>query len=301
MQANNTVEQSGGRPGPEGGGVDEFRAQLHGMWAAVAGGWAEHADFIERRGADVTEEMLELSDARPGTRVLELACGPGNLGLAAARRVAPGGEVVLSDVVPEMTAIASARAAALGLSNTSTAVLDLEQIDEPDGSYDVVLCREGLMFAPDPGRATREIRRLLRPGGRVVLAVWGPRDRNPWLALVLDAVSAQVGAPVPPPGIPGPFSLEDRQRVETLLAESGLTEISISEFDVPLHAGSFEEWWTRTCALAGPLSRILASLPAEAGEAIRDRARADVAPYETGDGLEVPGVTLLASARHPHH
>ena len=65
------------------------------------------------------------------------------------------------------------------------------------------------MFATDPARAAGEIRRVLRPGGRAAVAVRGPRERNPWLAVVFDAVSAQVGAPVPPPGVPGPFSLGD--------------------------------------------------------------------------------------------
>lgn len=168
------------------------------MWAGVAGGWAEHAADVDARAAGITEELLELSTPRSGERVLELARGPGGLGLAAATRVAPGGEVVLSDLTAEMTAIAGARAAARGLDNVSTRELDLERIDEPDGSYDVVLCREGLMLVPDPVRDAREIRRVLRPGGRVAVSVWGPRARNPWLGAMLDAVSAQVGAPVPP-------------------------------------------------------------------------------------------------------
>jgi SAM-dependent methyltransferase len=274
-----------------------FRTQLHDMWAAVAGDWGANAQYVDDRGLAATKKMLDLSEARPGDRVLELACGPGGLGLAAATLVAPGGEVVLSDVVPEMTSIASRRASARGLDNVATAVLDLEQPDEPDDSYDVILCREGLMFVPDPALATREISRLLRPEGRLVLAVWGPRDRNPWLAVVLDAVSAQLGAPVPPPGIPGPFSLEDAQRLAALLTDAGLEEVAVSEFDVPLVAESFERWWARTCALAGPLSGILASLPEETREAIRDRAKAGVTGYKTDDGLTVPGVTLLASAR----
>ena len=195
---------------------DDRRTQLHGMWSAVAGSWSEHADYVDARGSSVTARLLELSAPRPGERVLELACGAGGVGLAAAERLGPGGEVVLSDVVPEMTAIASARADALGPGNVTTSVLDLERIEQPDGSYDVVLCREGLMFAPDPARAAREIRRVLRPGGRVALAVWGPRDRNPWLGVVLDAVSAQLGKPVPPPAIPGPFSLGDADKLAAL-------------------------------------------------------------------------------------
>ena len=180
MDAGSIVEQPDTRAASELGG-GRLRARLHGMWAAVAGSWGEHADYVDARAAGVTRAMLAASRPQPGERVLELACGPGGVGIAAAELVAPGGEVVLSDVAAEMTAIAAARAAATGLGNVSTRVLDIERIDEPDASYDVVLCREGLMFAPDPARAAREIRRVLRPGGRVAIAVWGPRERNPWL------------------------------------------------------------------------------------------------------------------------
>jgi SAM-dependent methyltransferase len=275
----------------------QARAHLHGMWASVAGGWAQHAEYADARGAQLTERMLELSRPQPGERVLELACGPGGVGIAAAERVGPGGEVVLSDVVAAMTEIAAARASARGQTNVSTRVLDLERIAEPDGSYDVVLCREGLMFALDHGRAAREIARVLRPGGRVAIAVWGPRERNPWLGLVLDAVSAQLGAPVPPPGIPGPFALQDADRLAALLAGAGLERVEVCELPVPLRAGSFDEWWTRTLALAGPLAKVVASLPPEAAEQLRARVRDAVRAYETPAGLELPGVTLIASAR----
>src|SRR4051794_12931613 len=134
------------------------RAHVRGMWASVAPGWAEHADYADARGEAVAERMLALSAPAPGERVLELACGPAGLGLAAAARVAPAGEVVLSDVVEEMTAIAAGRAGALGLRNTTARVLDLDAIDEPAESFDVVLCREGLMFASDPAASAGEVR-----------------------------------------------------------------------------------------------------------------------------------------------
>lgn len=122
----------------QGATTDGLRAQLHRMWAGVAPSWEEHAVYVDARGAVVTDKMLELAAPQPGERVLELACGPGGLGLAAATLVAPGGEVVLSDVVAEMTAVASARAAAIGLDNVTTLELDLERIDQPDSSYDLV-------------------------------------------------------------------------------------------------------------------------------------------------------------------
>jgi SAM-dependent methyltransferase len=153
------------------------------------------------------------------------------------------------------------------------------------------------MFAPDPARAAREIRRVLRRGGRVALAVWGPRERNPWLGVVFDAVSAQVGAPVPPPGIPGPFSLDDSDKLATLLSDAELADVIVSELSTPLHADSFEEWWARTSSLAGPLAKMLASLPEDAARGLRARLREAVSAYETPTGLEFPGVNLLATGR----
>jgi SAM-dependent methyltransferase len=275
---------------------DELRKGLHAMWASVADGWAEHADFADARGAAITARMLDIAALRPGQRVLELACGPGGLGLAAALRVAPDGEVVLSDVAVEMTAIAAARAESAGIAHVSTAVLDLEEIDQPDASYDAVLCREGFMFALDPASAARELARVLRPGGRVALAVWGPRERNPWLGVIFDAVSEQVGAPIPPPGIPGPFALSDAERLGALLSDAGFQDVTVSEQPEALRAGSFDEWWSRTSALAGPLAKILAAQPAETVDGIHERLIQATREYTTADGLEFPAVALLAAA-----
>ncbi len=273
------------------------REQVHGMWEAVTPAWDEYADDADARGVVVTAKLLELSAPRPGERVLELACGPGGVGIAAAPLVVPGGEVVLSDVAAGMTAIAARRAAARGLGNVRTRVLDLERIDEPDGGYDVVLCREGLMFALDPARALGEIRRVLRPGGRVALAVWGPRAGNPWLQLVFDTVSAHLGTLMPPPGIPGPFALDDPDRLARLLREAELADVAVTELPTPLRVPSFDAWWTRTRALAGPLATRLAALPEDGRRAVRARLREAVRPYETPTGLDFPGLNLIATGR----
>jgi SAM-dependent methyltransferase len=274
--------------------TDELRGRLHGMWGAVAGGWRAHADFVDERGSDLTWHMLGAVDPQPGERALELACGPGSVGIAVAPLVA---EVVISDVAPEMTAIAAERAAARDLANVQTRTLDLEAIAEADATFDVVFCREGIMLVPDPGRAAGEIRRVLRPGGRAAVSVWGPRERNPWLGIVFDVVSEQLGAPVPPPGLPGPFSLDDADRFAAVLSDAGLRNVSVREVKVPLLAGSFDEWWSRTAALAGPLAAMLAGLPDDAAAKLRERLHDAAAPYVTASGMEFPGLVLLAVGR----
>jgi SAM-dependent methyltransferase len=272
-------------------------ARLCGLWADVADGWAERADAIDERVAHVTERMLASTDPRPGERVLDLACGPGGAGLAAAEHVGAEGRVVLSDAVPEMTRIAAARAEARGLDNVETRVLDLLQVDEPDGAYDVVLCREGLMLVPDHAQAASEIHRVLRPGGRAAVVCWGPRERNPWLGLVFDAASEELGRPIPPPGVPGPFGLDDPARLGRVLSHAGLVDVTVSELPVPMRWDSVDAWWAWTYALAGPLTKILEGLPEATRKRIRGRLYDAAGPYESPNGVDLPGVTLAASGR----
>ncbi len=279
------------------GNPDELRTGLHAMWGAVAPGWEQNADFVDRRAADMTAAMLAAVGLETGDRVLELACGPGGLGIAAAERVGPDGEAVLSDVAPQMTAIAAARAKDRGLGNVTTLDLDLERIDQPDESYDAVLCREGIMLVPDPRQAAREIRRVLKPGGRAVVSVWGPRGRNPWLGAMLDAVGAQLGGTFPPPGLPGPFALDGRDQLLAVLWGAEFEDVEITEVETPWRGASFDQWWLVSSALAGPLAKLLEAQPPEAVDAIRAHAREALSGYETADGLEIPGVTLVGTAR----
>jgi ubiquinone/menaquinone biosynthesis C-methylase UbiE len=276
--------------------LDQIRQSTQAMWGAVAPGWEENADFVDARGRDLTAAMLKRVDLKAGERVLELACGPGGTGIEAAQRVGPDGKVVLSDVAPQMTAIAAQRAEARGLDNVATRELDLERIDEPDESYDAVLCREGLMLVPEPARAAGEIRRILRTGGRAAIAVWGTRERNPWLGALLDALGAQFGGTFPPPGMPGPLSLGEPGKLQAALSDGGFEDVEIAEVEVPWRGDSFDEWWGRTTALAGPVAKLLEAQPPEAVEAIRSHARESLARYETAGGLEIPGVTLMATA-----
>jgi ubiquinone/menaquinone biosynthesis C-methylase UbiE len=275
--------------------TEQKRQIVHAMWASVADRWEEHAAYVERRAAGISSAMLDGVALAPTDRVLELACGPGGLGIAAAARAA---EVVLSDVVPAMVEIAAKHLADAGVTNATARVIDLEEIDEPPASFDVVLCREGLMFAVDPAAALAQVRDVLRGDGRVAVAVWGPAADNPWLSIVMESVGAQVGHPVPPPGMPGPFALSDADALVALFDAAGFSDVTLDRIDVPLHASSFEDWWARTSGVAGPVAKIIAGLPAAAQAELEARLRAAVAPYEAADAsIAFQGVSLVVTAR----
>ena len=167
------------------------------MWNSVAGAWDQQADFVDAYLAAPTDALLGAAGIGPGSNVIELACGPGGAGIAAARWVGGAGRVVLADVAPGMVEVAARRSA--DLPQVSTLVCDQVQIDAPDASFDAVIVRHGLMFVDDPAVAVREARRVLRPGGRYAAMTWDSRPSNPWLGLVLDAVGEQFGTTFPPP------------------------------------------------------------------------------------------------------
>lgn len=276
---------------------DEARTFIHQMWAGLAPAWSGYADEVDCRAAAITDRMLRPLRIQDGDHVLELASGPGGAGMAAAKLVGHDGEVVISDVVPGMVEIAHDRAATRGLTNVRTEVLDLEDIAEPDGAFDVVLCREGLMFALEPDQAAREIHRVLRPAGRVSVSVWGPRQANPWLGLLLDAIAEVTGVVVPPPGMPGPFALSDAERLRRIFADARFGEIALDAVAVSLHPPSFDAWWARSLKVAGPAVAILNRLDDATRTRVRDTLRAAVSPYEAEGGLELPGVALVLTGR----
>ena len=268
---------------------------LHAMWSAAAPSWGEYADYVDERGALVGEAMLAAAGIRPGEVVLELGCGPGGVGFLAAELVGADGQVVLSDVAPEMTAIAAERAERRGLRNVVTRELDMEHLDLADSSFDKVLCREALMLVADPTAAAREAVRVLRPGGRAVFAVWGPPAANPWLSALLDAVGAQLGAPVPPQGMPGPFALSESGALADVLSTGGFHDVEVAEVAAPMRVASFDDWWRMVPSLAGPVAGLLASLPDDMTSVIRGNAETTLRPFATQAGYEIPGLSLIGA------
>jgi len=169
------------------------RVQRYG-WDLAA---ADYEPLWQSQLAPAQAKLLACAALLPGERVLDVACGTGLVSFAAARAVGPMGSVVGVDISGQMVETAACRARDLAETNTRFARMDAESLALPDAGFDVVLCALGLMYLPDPEQALREMRRVLRPGGRLVLAVWGERGHCGWSA-VFEIVDAEVSSDVCP-------------------------------------------------------------------------------------------------------
>jgi SAM-dependent methyltransferase len=147
--------------------------------------------------AGVQAGLLAAAALAPGERVLDVACGSGQVTLQAAEAVGAQAVVLGTDLSQRMVDSARQRAAQRSIPNVAFARMGAERLALPDAEFDVVLCSLGLMYVPDPARAVREMRRVLRPGGRLVLSVWGQRSRCGWAAL-FEIVDAEVASEVCP-------------------------------------------------------------------------------------------------------
>src|SRR6478735_8347740 len=201
--------------------MTEYREESLERWAAVAQGWKETRATFQRTAMPVSRWMVEAIHPQPGHRVLELAAGLGDTGLLAAELVQPGGEVLITDGAEAMVEAARRNAEAAGATNVEAKVMEAEWIDVPTATMDGVLCRFGYMLLADPETALRETRRVLKPGGRLALAVWDTVERNPWLGVVRRVMAEQgVGQPADPDE-PGPFRLSAPGAVQELLENAG--------------------------------------------------------------------------------
>ena len=273
-----------------------FRAESRDRWERAAEGWAASREALGRAAAGVSAWLVDAVDPQPGQTILELAAGLGDTGLEAAERVGPEGKVIITDGAAAMVEAARTRAEAIGARNVEARAMEAEWIDLSAASVDGVVCRWGYMLLADPEAALRETRRVLRPGGRLALAVWDAPDRNPWLS-VTGREAVRAGLWEVDPDQPGAFTLADRDRLEDLLATAGFGDVEIGALDLTFEADSVDLWWDHTLRTSTWLTDALARLSPAEHYTFREAFDAAYAPWTDDRGaVRLPGRTLVAAA-----
>jgi SAM-dependent methyltransferase len=270
---------------------------MRAAWERVSPGWARQADSMRMAAMPISARMIELAGLQPGQRVLELAAGPGDTGFMAAEVISPGGVLICSDGSEGMLEVARARAQELGVSNVEFRRLELEWIDLPAADVDVILCRWALMLVVDPAAAVAECRRVLKPGGRLVAAVWDSPDRNPDMSIATGAlVSLGLSEPPAPDG-PGPFALSAPGALEELLQDGGFLDPVVERVPIHFHYTSVREWTGKLVDLSNLFRLVWQELDGGTRRAVVSEAGAGVSQYTADDGsITLPGSCLVAVA-----
>jgi len=277
----------------ESGLTDEVRD----TWDGLAPAWERNRTRVFEGFRPVSEWLVEQVSPQPGQTILELAAGPGDTGFLAAERVGESGRLISTDIAPGMVEAARRGAAEHGLGNVDCRVMDAQALDLDDASVDGVLCRLGLMLMPDPAAAFREVRRVLRDGGRFAYAVIGSPPANQWMGLMMMALVQRGHAPTGDPfGPGGPFSLSDDDRNRALLAEAGFDNVEVTELTGAMPFESPAAYWELQSQVGGPIPAIVAGLPADEVAEVRATVEAMVEQYATSGGYAVPSSLVVVAA-----
>ena len=217
-----------------------------------------------------TWQMLVVADLQLGDQVLDIAAGTGDQSRQAARMVGPEGSVLATDISQEMLEVAARRAEQDGLSNITTCAMNAEQLDLPENRYDAVISRFGLMLIPNLQQALAEIRRVLKPGGRLTALVWSKPERNPLLTLDGAILAKWRATEEGEEQQFDLFSLADAALFASMLTEAGFQEVQMQVITLTFHFPSFEvltAWW------GSPWKKALAKLDSEPGQRLLKEAR----------------------------
>ena len=278
-------------------GLDQVRRAGFDTWEAMAPGWERRREYLRDFSEGVAEWMVDHLDPQPGQTILELGAGTGETGFAAARRIGDTGTLISTDLPPAMVEVAKRRAQELGITNAEFRVMDAERMDLADDSVDGVLCRWAFMLMADPSSAMAESRRVLRPGGKLALAVMGGPAQNPWASTVARSI-VELGL-VPPfdPNAPGGlFSLADPNRIRELLARAGFENIEIEEQEFHLRFADMDDYWSFVRDFAGATAILLGRFSDEERAAVKEATQRASEGFRTAEGYDLPGLSVNALA-----
>lgn len=195
-------------------------------WASEAGKrWLAQLDRFESMIEPIGNALLDRAAYAAGETVIDIGCGGGWTTRRIAGQVGNGGFALGLDISPDLVATASERAREAGLANIRFEQADAATAMPREAPFDRLFSRFGSMFFPQPYPAFTNLHRMLRPGGRIDIAVWAPIADNPWQRDVMMVIRKHIDLPPPQPRAPGPFALGERDYVTDLLQRAGFSEI----------------------------------------------------------------------------
>lgn len=230
----------------------QIREQQKASWNKFSSGWKKWDELNMGFLKPVGEEMIQLLHPKNKDFVLDIAAGTGEPGLTIATRI-PEGKVMITDLSAGMLEIAKENALHRGIQNIETIACDVCELPFAEKTFDAVSCRFGFMFFPDMLLAAKEMFRVLKPGGRIVTAVWNGPEKNFWVSAVMDVIKREMNLPGPPPGSPGIFRCAKDGLMADLFLQAGFTNIVSKEIPGKLKCETVDVYWNMMTELAAPV------------------------------------------------
>jgi ubiquinone/menaquinone biosynthesis C-methylase UbiE len=219
--------------------------------------WLERHEAVDRQIAPFGLRAMEVADVRPGERVLDVGCGCGETSFELARRVGASGFVTGVDISRLLIEAARQLANRSKVSNVRFEAADAQTFSLPAQSFDLVFSRFGIMFFDDPEAAFSNLRKALRPGGRLSFVCWPAPRENQFMTIPIAAASRHIELPQPSdPEAPGPFALADKERIKRILSGAGFGEIETRRVIEKVGGATLDES-ARMLLELGPLNSIL--------------------------------------------
>ncbi len=269
-------------------------------WQAAAPSWRKWSSQLAFQSRQATELVVQGAALSPGQHVLDLASGSGEPALSVSVAIGPQGRVLATDLLLEMLEIAQENAAARRLTNIDFRAADAEQLPFPERFFDRITCRFGIMFIPDIQKALQEMRRVLKPGGRVSFVTWGPPDENPLFGLMIRPFLKYVDVPPPLPDSPHVFRFADENKLVQTISAAGFQDVRATKYKINWPwPGTPEGAWQGGSELAAPFKRVIDATPAEKREEVIREVIANIRQFFDGHVVNFPASVLASSAVVP--
>jgi ubiquinone/menaquinone biosynthesis C-methylase UbiE len=231
--------------------LEQISQQQKETWNKFSMGWRKWDDLAMNFMKPVGDEIIRLIKPKSDDYVLDIASGTGEPGLTIAKMLNRG-KVVFTDISDGMLESAKDNAVKRGIRNIETRVCDVSDLPFEDNIFDAISCRFGYMFFPDMSLATREIYRVLKPGGRIATSVWNVHEKNFWVTAIMEPIKNNIQLPPVPEGAPGMFRCAQNGLMSKLFKDTGLKNIYETEIHAKLNAGTFDTYWNFMTEVVAP-------------------------------------------------
>ena len=264
------------------------------QWQTASKAWNDWGPCLRAWLGPATKIMLDMARIGPGSRVLDVAAGAGDQTLQVAELIGAQGHVLATDIAPNILVFAAQNARNAGYSNVRTAVMDGESLDVPEGTFDAVISRVGLIYFPDQQKALAGMKRALKPGGRIAAIVYSTAENNRFFSIPVSIIRRRAALPPPLPGQPGPFSLGGPGVLENAFLAAGLRDVQIRLVRAPLRLGSAQECVRFEKESFGALHQMLSTLDPAQRDAAWAEIERELRAFEGPAGFEGPCELVVA-------